>query len=59
MRYAERVETYDPNLGMPHTRSMGDERWGVRFETQSRRRNCANIIFAPWSNGRLCCSTSS
>lgn len=24
IRYAERMETYGPDLGMPHTRAMGD-----------------------------------
>jgi hypothetical protein len=24
IRYAERMERYGPNLGMPHTRAMGD-----------------------------------
>mgnify|MGYP001272932987 CR=1 FL=1 len=24
LRYAERLELYGPNLGMPHTRAMGD-----------------------------------
>lgn len=24
VRYAERMEIYGPDLGMPHTRSMGD-----------------------------------
>jgi hypothetical protein len=25
IRYAERMETYGPDLGMPHTRAMGSE----------------------------------
>ena len=32
MRYAERMETYDPNLGMPHTRSMGDGLFELRLK---------------------------
>ena len=24
LHYAERMETYGPDLGMPHTRAMGD-----------------------------------
>ena len=32
VRYAERMETYGPNLGMPHTRSMGDGLFELRLK---------------------------
>lgn len=32
MRHAERMEIYGPNLGMPHTRSMGDGLFELRLK---------------------------
>ena len=32
VRYAERMETYGPNLGMPHTRPMGDGLFELRLK---------------------------
>jgi phage-related protein len=32
VRYAERMETYGPDLGMPHTRSMGDGLFELRLK---------------------------
>ena len=32
VRYAERMETYGPNIGMPHTRSMGDGLFELRLK---------------------------
>jgi len=32
VRYAERMETYGPNLGMPHTRSVGDGLFELRLK---------------------------
>ena len=32
VRYAERMETYCPNLGMPHTRPMGDGLFELRLK---------------------------
>ena len=32
VRYAERMEIYGPNLGMPHTRSMGDGLFELRLK---------------------------
>ena len=32
VRYAERMETYGPNLGMPHTRAMGDGLFELRLK---------------------------
>ena len=32
IRYAERMETYGPDLGMPHTRAMGDGLFELRLK---------------------------
>ena len=32
VRYAERMEIYGPNLGMPHTRPMGDGLFELRLK---------------------------
>jgi len=32
LRYAERMEVYGPNLGMPHTRAMGDGLFELRLK---------------------------
>ena len=32
LRYAERMEVYGPDLGMPHTRSMGDGLFELRLK---------------------------
>ena len=32
LRYAERMEIYGPNLGMPHTRSMGEGLFELRLK---------------------------
>ena len=32
VRYAERMEIYGPDLGMPHTRSMGDGLFELRLK---------------------------
>ena len=32
LRYAERLEVYGPNLGMPHTRAMGDGLYELRLK---------------------------
>jgi phage-related protein len=32
LRYAERMEIYGPNLGMPHTRPMGDGLFELRLK---------------------------
>ena len=42
MRYAERMETYGPNLGMPHTRSMGDGLLELRLKAAE---GIARILF--------------
>ena len=35
VRYAERMEIYGPDLGMPHTKAMGDGRWPIRAALKS------------------------
>ena len=32
LRYAERMESYGPDLGMPHTRAMGDGLFELRIK---------------------------
>lgn len=32
LRYAERMETYGPDLGMPHTRALGEGLFELRLE---------------------------
>ena len=32
LRYAERMEVYGPDLGMPHTRAMGDGLFELRLK---------------------------
>ena len=32
IRYAERMEMFGPDLGMPHTRAMGDELFELRIK---------------------------
>lgn len=32
LRYAERMEIYGPDLGMPHTRAMGEGRFELRLK---------------------------
>jgi len=32
LRYAERMELYGPDLGMPHTRAMGEELFELRLK---------------------------
>jgi phage-related protein len=32
IRYAERMQVYGPDLGMPHTRSMGDGLYELRLK---------------------------
>jgi phage-related protein len=33
VRYAERMEVHGPDLGMPHTRAMGDGLFELRLES--------------------------
>jgi phage-related protein len=33
VRYAERMEIYGPDLGMPHTRAMGDSLFELRIKS--------------------------
>ncbi len=34
LRYTERMEVYGPDLGMPHTRAMGDGLFELRLKSQ-------------------------
>ena len=33
LRYSDRMEVYGPNLGMPHTRAMGDGLYELRLKS--------------------------
>ena len=41
LRYTDRMEVFGPDLGMPHTRAMGDRLFELRL---TRRRNCARLL---------------
>jgi phage-related protein len=34
LRYSDRMETYGPDLGMPHTRALGDGLFELRLKAQ-------------------------
>ena len=36
LRYAERMETYGPDLGMPHSRAMGNGLFELRLKASAR-----------------------
>lgn len=42
LRYAERMEVYGPDLGMPHTRAMGDGLFELRLRAAE---GIARILF--------------
>jgi phage-related protein len=42
VRYGERMEIYGPDLGMPHTRSMGDGLFELRLKAEE---GIARIFF--------------
>ena len=42
IRYAERMEMYGPDLGMPHTRAMGDGPFELRLKA---REGIARIFY--------------
>lgn len=43
LRYAERMEVYGPDLGMPHTRAMGDGLFELRLRAAE---GIARILFS-------------
>lgn len=52
LRYAERMEIYGPDLGMPHTRAMGQGLFGLRLKA-------AEGIARWWAVGWSCFTSSS
>lgn len=50
VRHAERMEIYGPNLGMPHTRPMGDGLFELRLKAAE---GIARVFFALRSRGGL------
>ncbi len=49
LRYSDRMEVYGPDLGMPHTRAMGDGLFRVAFEIRRRDRT-SFLLYNDWSN---------
>ena len=50
LRYAERMETYGPDLGMPHTRAMG----GGLFEPRLKAaEGIARVLYCTVSDHRV------
>ena len=49
LRYAERMEVYGPDLGMPHTRAMGDGLFELRLKAAE---GIARVLLhTGWSQG--------
>lgn len=50
LRYTDRMEVYGPDLGMPHTRAMGEGLFELR---EGFRRNCQGILLhSDWPQDR-------
>lgn len=56
LRYIERLETYGPGLGMPHTRAMGSGLFELRIKAVKELRES---FTARWSIDGSSCSISS
>lgn len=41
LRYAERMEMFGPDLGMPHTRAMGGGLFELRMKARKELRACS------------------
>jgi len=50
IRYAERMEFYGPDLGMPHTRAMGDGLFELRLRA---REGIARIFYCTRGGHRI------
>jgi phage-related protein len=50
IRYAERMETYGPDLGMPHTRAMGGGLLELRVKAAE---GVARVFYCTRSNRRI------
>ena len=57
VRYAERMEAYGPDLGMPHTRPMGDGLFELRLKAAE---GITRVFFCTlWLDGGSWCFTGS
>jgi phage-related protein len=56
IRYAERMEVYGPDLGMPHTRAMGDGLFELRIKAME---GIARVFYCTVVHGASCSFTSS
>jgi phage-related protein len=50
LHYAERMETYGPDLGMPHTRAMGDGLFELRIKAAE---GIARVFYCTVVNRRI------
>lgn len=50
IRYAERMEVYGPDLGMPHTRAMGDGLFELRLKGPE---GIARVFYCTLSRRRI------
>ncbi len=50
LRYTERMETYGPELGMPHTRAMGDGLFELRIKAAE---GVARVFYCTVVNRRI------
>ena len=50
VRYAERMESHGPNLGMPHTRAMGERMFELRLKAAE---GIARIFYCAMVGGRI------
>jgi phage-related protein len=50
VRFAERMEVYGPNLGMPHTRAMGDGLFELRIKAAE---GIARVFYSTLAGQRI------
>lgn len=50
LRYAERMEVYGPDLGMPHTRAMGEGLFELRIKAAE---GIARVLYCTVVNHRI------
>ncbi|OGP49982.1 MAG: hypothetical protein A2Y79_14815 [Deltaproteobacteria bacterium RBG_13_43_22] len=50
LRYSDRMETYGPDLGMPHTRALGDGLFELRLKAQE---GIARVLYCTISGRKI------
>jgi phage-related protein len=50
LRYSDRMETYGPDLGMPHTRSLGDGLFELRLKAPE---GIARVLYCTISGRKI------